>query len=858
MITSHSLHGQRAPRRKLIALCVLQACTTAAFGAAQPAPAAAADPLMQGDVVLVSGQRASMRRALAGQHRANHVLSMVSSDDIGGLPDKNAAEALARLPGVAVQRDQGEGRYIVVRGMGPDYNAVTINGALVPSPESGRRAVALDVLPAGLVRSLEVSKTLTPDRDANSLGGTVEVKSLSGFDLPGQTLSFQAGASYDQNTGETSPQASALATGRFMAGKAAVAVGISGERRRFGSDNVETGGAWRDGKLDGLELRNYLPERERKALALNLDYRPTDGTAVYLRSFASRFSDDEVRDRLTLSNIENAAGDEEAAPGETFSARAERRLRQRKYTQEISSVVLGTDLRAGDWKLGASAGASEATEKTPESINDARFRGTADFSGLRFDGTNVPRLNGPATLAQPASYRLQGFTLQARDSRDRERHAKLDITRQLDAGDMRIEIKGGVKASRRSKDNDTEQWGYSSSRVGNSNYWGAGSTAMSDFVGGALDYPFFTLGPGINPALVRARVAGLDRAAARLLAASSSDDYHMDEDIDAAYLQTGFYLGRLHLLGGVRHERTGFKADGKRINDDGVTPLTGSRSYANWLPTVQARFDLDTDTSVRAAWTNAVVRANFSQLAPGITIDGDSEAVIGNPDLKPLRAANLDLGVERLCGTDCAMSVYLYAKNIKDFTYTTDLAGTGVWKDFDVATSYANGGRAKVRGIELSYTSALRGLPAPWNGLLVGANASFNTAKASIGRFDAGSGAFRSREIRMPGQSKQVMNLMLGYERGPVSTRVAVNHKSPYLLEVGGDVLDAAGDTYVDSQRQVDFSFAYQFSKKLQLVFEGVNLTNERYYVYQGTKPYNAQYEQYGRTYKLSLKVNLF
>jgi len=84
--------------------------------------------------VTITGQRASLRKALEMQEKADNIVSVVSSDDIGGLPDKNAAEAVARLPGIAVQRDQGEGRYISVRGLGADLNGVSINGALVPSP----------------------------------------------------------------------------------------------------------------------------------------------------------------------------------------------------------------------------------------------------------------------------------------------------------------------------------------------------------------------------------------------------------------------------------------------------------------------------------------------------------------------------------------------------------------------------------------------------------------------------------------------------------------------------------------------------------------------------------------------------
>ena len=253
-----------------------------------------------------------------------------------------------------------------------------------------------------------------------------------------------------------------------------------------------------------------------------------------------------------------------------------------------------------------------------------------------------------------------------------------------------------------------------------------------------------------------------------------------------------------------------------------------------------------------------MVRANFSQLAPGVSLASNTEAVIGNPELKPLKSSNLDLGVERMLGADGALSAYLYSKDIKNFTYTTDLAGRGAWAGYTTATSYANGDKGRVNGLELSYSQALRGLPAPWNGILLGANASFNDATATIGRYDKASAGQLRREIRLPGQSKRIVNLMLGYESGPVSTRLALNHKSDYLLEVGGDILNAAQDRYVDAQRQVDFSFGYQLSKQVQLVFEGINLNNEKYYVYQGSKPYNVQYEQYGRTYKLSLKANLY
>ena len=843
MTNNNAVTHYSSLRLTALSLAVLAACSSQAIAQTE---------LPDNASVEIKGQRSSLRNAIAAQEKADNIVSVISSDDIGGLPDKNAAEALARLPGVSVQRDHGEGRYITVRGLGPDLNAVTINGALVPSPEAGRRAVALDILPAGLIRTLEVSKTLLPEMDANSLGATIEVKSLSAFDVPGTVLSASVAASHDDKTGKTSPSGGALWAQRFLDGKLGVAAGVSAEKRSFGSDDVETGGAWTNGRLSGLELRDYLPVRKRGALALNLDYRPEAGNSWFLRSFLSEFSDNEVRDRLTISNIAGGT----LAEGETGTARAERRIRQRKYTQQVRSLVLGTQQTSGDWTLDLKGGASRATEDTPESLNDGRFRGTGNFTGIGFTDTKEPLLSGPASLYDPASYALNAITLQQRYSKDHEHHARLDLTRKFDSATLKF----GAKASRREKTNDTNQWAYNSSKATSGNYWGAGATSMSAFAQARnLDYDLGTIGVALDPARIRARVAGLDRDKARLATESVINDYRMHEDINSMYVQNSWDVDAWHVLGGVRAERTSFEAAGSQVDSTGAaTPLARERSYTNWLPNLQTRYDLDGKTSVRAAWTQAVVRANFSQLAPGVSLASNTEAVIGNPDLKPLKANNLDLGIERVLGNDGVMSAYGFYKDIKNFTYTTNLAGTGQWSGYTSATSYANGDAAKVKGIELAYMQPLRMLPAPFNQFLLGVNGTLTTSSAQIGRYDKAAGRQLGRTIRLPGQSKQVMNIMLGYETGPLSARLALNYKSPYLLEMGGDILQQSQDHIVDSQKQLDFSLSYQLTKQLQLTFEAANLNNEKYYVYQGTKQFNVQNEQYGRTWKLSLKASAF
>jgi TonB-dependent receptor len=809
--------------------------------------------------ITVTGQRGSIRKAVLAQSKANNIVSVVSADDIGSLPDINASEALARMPGISVQRDQGEGRYVTVRGLGPDLNSVTINGALVPAPENGRRGVSLDVLPSGLVRSLEVSKTLTPDMDANSLGGTVEVKTLSAFDLPGTAFNATLGAGYDTLLRKASPFANALWAGRFLGGQLGVAVGFSAERRQFASDDVETGGGWTaTGRLTALELRDYLPVRTRNALGANIDYRPDATMSLYLHSFYSAFSDDEVRDRLTISNITGGS----AAEGTPFTARAERRLRQRKYTRDISSLVLGGEKTVDDWKLQASGGISKATEDQPDALNDVQFRQNG-VTGLSFTGTQLPVISGPTSLYDPTLYNLNAITFQSRYSSDQEKHLKFDISKPLKwaAGGAEAEttFKFGAKTSRREKSNDTDQWAYTSANASSPNYWGAGPTTLAGNSSGiTLDFPQ-AIGLGIAPGTIRARVAGLNRQAATSVAASTVNDWVMNENIDSAYGQASTVYGDWTLLAGVRNERTRFDAAGSQINSNGsVTPRSASQGYSNTLPNLQARYELDGSTSVRAALTRAVVRANFSQLAPGVTLSSPTEATIGNPDLKPLRANNFDIGIERVLGSSGNLSVYAFNKDIQDFTYTTNLAGTGPWASYTTATGYVNGDGATVKGVELAYQQALRQLPGALRGLIVGANATFTTSKSQLSRFDKTSAALATRTVALPGQSDRVFNLMLGYEEGPVSARLALNSKSRYLLQTGADVLDPNTDNWVDGQRQVDLSVKYKFTRQLQLSFEALNLNREKYYVYLGQKAYNVQNEQYGRTFRMSLTASLF
>ncbi|MCF5827214.1 TonB-dependent receptor domain-containing protein, partial [Pseudomonas syringae] len=203
------------------------------------------------------------------------------------------------------------------------------------------------------------------------------------------------------------------------------------------------------------------------------------------------------------------------------------------------------------------------------------------------------------------------------------------------------------------------------------------------------------------------------------------------------------------------------------------------------------------------------------------------------------------------------VSAFVFYKDIQNFVYNTDLAGTGQWANFAEANTYANGDKAKLYGLELAYSQKLDWLPSPWNGLLLGANATLSRSDASINGFDQSTGTNRKRDIDLPSQSKTVGNVMLGWENDKLSLRLSANYKSAYLYELAA-IGDKDHDQYVDAQTFVDFSARYSLTKNLKVSFEAQNLTDQPYFVYSGHRAYNGQYEEYGPTYKVGLTFTHF
>lgn len=166
------------------------------------------------DNVLVVGSTAAQAGAINQQRASNAIISVVDSDGLGNFPDTTVADSLGRVPGLSIENDQGEGRYVSIRGINTDLIASSINGVRTPSPED-RRGVLLDGVPSDLLDGIEVQKSLTPDVDADTLGGVINMKTISAFDRDGQFIRAKVEGSYNEFTEEISPKATLTYTNTF-------------------------------------------------------------------------------------------------------------------------------------------------------------------------------------------------------------------------------------------------------------------------------------------------------------------------------------------------------------------------------------------------------------------------------------------------------------------------------------------------------------------------------------------------------------------------------------------------------------------------------------------------------------------
>ena len=237
--------------------------------------------------VVVSGFQSGIIKGLNKQKSDVNVTNVVSADQIGKFPDDNVGDVIKRIAGVSMQGDQGEARNIVMRGLGPGQNSVTLNGDRIPSAEGDNRNVQLDLIPSAMIQSIEVNKTLTPDMEADAIGGSVNLITRSnptGF----RASATVAGGGNPIRSGGYNSNVTAL-IGNEVSEKFSYTLSATVQTRDYGSDNIEF--EWNDpadwaddGAIGEMDIRRYDVKRTRRSLSLNLDWNLNDNNQLYFKS----------------------------------------------------------------------------------------------------------------------------------------------------------------------------------------------------------------------------------------------------------------------------------------------------------------------------------------------------------------------------------------------------------------------------------------------------------------------------------------------------------------------------------------------------------------------------------------------
>ncbi|GLS99221.1 TonB-dependent receptor [Sphingobium jiangsuense] len=816
-----------------------------------------------GNDILVVGLAANQASALTRQRAADGVSSVLTRDAIGQFPDQNVAESLRRLPGVNILNDQGEGRFVSVRGLDPELNSTSLNGVRLPAPESDVRSVALDVISSDIIESIEVKKSLTPDMDADTIGASIEINTTSAFDRKKDYYSANIEGSYNDYADAVTPKGGFDFSTR-LTDDFGVAGGVSYYKRKFETDNIETGG-WTTGDngvdyVEEMEYRDYDVTRERLSGSLSFDYRASDSTALYLRGNYSQFDDQEYRRRTTfLFDGEPRSGTADGASFSDADDRIEvrRDLKDRFERQRIRTISAGGDTDTGEWKFSWQGSWAKSTERENFSIDPARFRARFSDRGVGIDwdysDDRVPIYtitSGASLVDDPANYQFNRIELTTlSDSRDEEWAAKADLSRIFAMDGGAFTVQGGVKSRWRKKSYDFNMTYYEDYD---------GTLTLADMLG---EQTYRLTGMGLvmdktaMGSFLRANQGSFEIDDYETALNSATSDYSVKEDVLASYLLGRWDSDTLRVIGGVRMERTWNELNGSLVSDDGdevlVTPVRYERHYTDWLPSLTLRFSPRNDMVFRMAGYKSLVRPKLSRLAPRFIVNEDDEAEFGNPDLKPYEAWNFDAGWEYYFSGNGAVSVGGFYKTIDNFivdaTYY-DYTHEGV--TYESFATPINGGKAQVLGLEASYSQLLDFLPAPLDGLLVQANYTYTYSRGRVLDED-----MRERTIALPSNSRNTFNIVLGYEKGPVSIRAAGTYRDKYLDEIGGS---AEEDRYVDNHFQLDLSAKYKVAENVRLFVEWVNVNNAKYFAYQN---YNGrrrllQFEKYGPTIKFGAKVS--
>lgn len=890
-----AIRTQAALLRRVSALSLVLA---AAAGAAH-----AEDANSVSDVVVTARRplAESQAAALQIQRNSDSLVSVLSADAVGALPDQNIAFAVGRLPGVGVERDQGQARYINLRGAPVYWTTLSFDGLSVVSPEG--RSTRFDNIPSAIASLITVEKAIVPSMPGDTVAGNVDIRTRRAFDYKGQKITGKLGVGRVKLGGGDELDSN-LVYSNVFGDKFGVVAQASYYSREMATDNWET-----DPYLSNTvapekhfarehENKHYRLTRENMSASIRLDYKFDDNNAIFANTINTYYHDDELRDNFIfrLDQGTDAAGASytsaayinanDPTNGTVYGARINGRIDYRDTKEAMSTNTVGGEHRWG--KLSASWRANytytQDGRDTPVTIafqspssfllrptveydfrngdvNTVRLFQTTGVTGARVKGaqvTNIEDFQFPITSAgnlKGGDY-TNAYT------------AKADFDYEAELGGHEIKIEfGGLWTDRTKKSRESA---FSKSFSGSGVPTWVQFASNIGYLGSQnLNYTFRYTNKGYTENFVD----DLVRTGQATKTDTTANYWRVGETITAGYAMgtTRFDWG--NIVYGVRVEHIENEGQAYVNFPTGLRLVKVKSDDTLYYPSAHLNWNLRDDLKLRVGVTTSASRADFDDLRPNYTFSDSNQTVSGgNPDAKPERQVGLDTYLEWYANPETFVSAGFFYKDLKDVLVQTSrtfgdtsLNSGGVDRSGYAYSSIGNAGEGHLQGFELFYSGTAQNyveahnLPAWLGGFGARLSGTWTSSKVTLPSV----GGVPARTISVLGTSDAVYNVQAIYEKYGLTVRLAYQYRTPwgqsvgaYRVVNGGVYPTDNGDIYWDSDEEMDLSVRYQVNKNVEVFFDGSNLTNQGARRYGDQSRYPIEFERFGRRYVGGVRFN--
>ncbi len=843
------------------------------------------------DEIIIYGIRKSFKSSLDVKRRSDNVVERLSAEDIGRLPDLSIVDSLARLPGLTAEIDRGVGNAVSIRGLGTSLAIGLLNGRELVTADRGR-GVRYSQFPAELIHGVDINKTSIASAISGGIAGTINLNTVKPLEFDDRAVAVNVRTTYNTVAAEirdadsTGTRGSISYIDQFFDRTLGVAIGYARLDRTVGTvrsnifpyinsfSDIDGDGMGNDEIPSGFEFLVRGGEDERDGAIAVIEWLLDEHWTINYDLFYSRVEnrDDQRGYRVggftfgnSFSNpvVENGSivaleGASIFDYGIKLSNVNERFTREDEFLSNGLNVVLKLE----NWRVSSDISYSKVDRvqqflSLKTEVHDAGGNQLTSGLGASFDNRgSIPTFSVSANLTDPLINLPTelGIDANAISASDDILAVKFDLVRQFDSSPL-SSVEFGMRYSSREKVQIIRAQ-YNFINSGDRSPVPA-YAILPDPLGdynGPLDR--FPRGLAFDINTVISDVFGVP------ISPLESDDtkplsWQVEEDVYSAYLQINYQseLIGLPLSGnlGVRVVRTEQISRGTQLVKDSsgtqTTPVKFKKYYTNILPAVNALLELNGKQQIRLAVSRAISRAPLDDLNPGFglfSFGGASEAFGGNPDLDPIQSDQIDITFEHYFGDETAVTVTYFYKRLETYIDDSmrkldfDIDGDG---SNEVADFYQpiNGKGGVVKGVELLYQQAFTFLPAPFDGLGVYVNYSYNDSDIQITK------GLNVQKTGLEGFSRHTGNLTFWYAIKGFEGAISYRYRSHHTRRI-----DGSDDLAInDDESHLNLKAGYLFGNGFNLFFEATNLTNERYETYYQLEERRGRNEDYGRSYTL-------